>query len=377
MKKHYSRTLSRAGLILSLALLFNFKAAWQASGQSFQIVWKMDESVAGASSSNNFTPDDAELIGANPFSLWPYLSDGNGGSAHVSVYWPTGFTAGRYMDLSYGVSTHEYNLSSISFRVKRSGSGPLDVALRTSMDGFGSNLSTFNLSSDGSFYNVTVPLGFKNLSTGLAFRIYGFNADYRGTFYIDQVVLNGEVTSFVLPVNLTYFNARSTENRVNLFWETSWEKNSKEFIVERSIDLINFSAIGTVNAAGETEERAQYVFQDELPFAGASYYRLKMVDTDLRAAYSKIRDIEIHYDQPILTVSPNPAQPGNIRILKSNIDPAKLILRNILGQNFKFNLQQSEPGYIGLLPDQSLLPGIYVISLLQNGKQVHTKVLVP
>jgi len=360
-------------LILSMVLLFVFSA----SGQSFQIVWKMDESVAGTSSSNNFTPDNAELVGANPFSLWPYLPDGNGGAAHVSVYWPTALSAGRYMDLSYGVSTHEYNLTSLSFRIKRSAAGPLDAAVRTSMDGFSSNLATFHLSADGVFYNVTVPLGFQNLSSGLAFRIYGFNADYRGTFYIDQVVLSGQVTSFVLPVSLTSFNARSTENQVNLSWETSWEKNSKEFVVERSTDLTNFTAIGAISAGGETIGRTQYGFRDESPFAGANYYRLKMIDNDYRAAYSNIRDIQIHSDHLKIMVSPNPVQPGNIRIVRSNINPSQLVLQNIFGQNVHFIVSESEPGYISLLPALSLPSGIYILSVIQNGTKVHAKVLVP
>lgn len=360
-------------MILSMVLLFIFPVA----GQSFQIVWTMDGTVQGTSSSSNFMPDDAELVGANPFSLWPYLPDGNGGSAHVSVYWPVGLSTGRYMDLSFGVSTHEYNLSSISFRIKRSVSGPLDAALRISMDGFSSNLATHHLSSDGTFYNVTVPLGFKNLSAGLAFRIYGFNADYRGTFYIDQVVLSGEVTSFVLPVSLTYFNAGKSENGVRLSWETSWEKNSKEFIIQRSSDLVLFTEIGSIDASGETEGIHPYTFFDESPLPGPNYYRLKMVDQDLHYSYSNFRDVDIHTGSQELIVFPNPAEGGVIRLQKIAVDPATMVLQNILGQKINFTISDFLSGNIVLQPDQPLKPGIYVISLLQNGKRVHAKVLVP
>ena len=373
MKKQYKKAKNRILLILSAILFFAFQAK---ADDPFQIIWTMNETLAGAASNSNFTPDNAELIGAHPFSLWPYLPDGNGGQAHVSTYWPTNLMPERYLDFSFGVSTYEYNLSSLTFRIRRSGTGPVDVAIRTSMDGFSSNLSTFHISGDGVFYNVTVPLGFKNLSNGLAFRIYGYNADYRGTLYVDQVVINGEVTSFILPVKLTYYKAEMNEKSVRLMWETAWEQNSREFIIERSPDLVDFAPVGTVMAAGETGGRMQYEFTDESPFPGSGYYRLRMVDQDGSYTYSITRDVFIRPDSDGLIVSPNPASVNMIRILKNKTDLSTLSLVSVTGRNTPVEKVDSGGAYIDLYPQKPLSPGLYFLVTIKNGFKQHAKVLV-
>jgi hypothetical protein len=354
MKKQHISSSNRMLSILSAILFFAFQAK---AADPFQIVWAMDGTLVGAASNSNFIPEDAELTGAHPFSLWPYLPDGTGGQAHVSTYWSTNLLTERYLDFSFGVSTYEYNLSSITFRIRRSGTGPADVAVRTSMDGFSSNLSSFHLSADGLFYNVTVPLGFKNLSSGIAFRIYAYNADYRGTLYVDQVVLSGEVTSFVLPVKLTYYRAGKLDKSVLLNWETGWERNSKEFIIERSSNLIDFLPLGTVPASGETKERTQYEFIDELPLPGPNYYRLRMVDHDQSYVFSVIRDVFFRSDTDGLIVSPNPASANLIRILilKNKTDHSILSLVSVTGQNIPFEKADSGGAYMDLYPLKSFL----------------------
>ena len=77
------------------------------------------------------------------------------------------------------------------------------------------------------------------------------------------------------PVDITYFKSRSEGGQTALEWETAWEKHSSEFVIERSDDMKNFTAIGTLAASGETTRRTSYAFIDNNPPAGISYYRLK------------------------------------------------------------------------------------------------------
>jgi len=377
LKNRYLSFRNRIVLIILSAILF---FCFQAEAQSFQIVWGMNRTLSGASSSSNFTPADANLSGAHSHSLPAvlYYSLGGGDYAYGTTYWLIAGGAEKYLEFSFTASTYEYDLNSVSFRVRRSPDGSKDVVLRSSLDGFSTNLASQNLTSDGVFYNVSVPMNLKNLSNGLTFRIYGQNANtYLGVVYFDQIVINGTVTSFVLPVSLTYFTANYEGKSVNLAWETAWEKNSKEFIIERSTDLFEFNSIGTLTAGGDASGRLQYNFTDETPLSGVSYYRLKMMDKDQDYNYSSTRDIIIKSNSVALQVSPNPISSGRIRIIKNNIDASDLFLTNIMGQNIPFDILNLESNYITIYPKIPLPSGLYVLSLLKNGIKQHVKVLVP
>ena len=344
----------------------------------FQIVWGMNGNLSGSSSSPNFSPDNAYLVGAHPHSLPAvlYYSIGSGDFAYGTTYWLTG--PEKYLNFSYSVSTFEYNLNSVSFRVRRSGEGPKDVSLRSSLDGFTSNLTSFNLSADGVFYNVIIPLGLMNLSSGVTFRLYGNNADtYLGVLYFDQIVINGTVTSIVLPVELTYFKAKTVGKTVQLEWETASEKNGKSFIIERSQDLDTFEVIGEIDAVGESIDRQQYIFVDDGPSEGVNYYRLRIVDKNDDFNFSKTVDAVIYSDNPLFTVSPNPSFPTQIRVKNNLINPDEIILTNSLGQNISIQGTTMEGNFMDLFPNQALCSGIYVLSLKLNGRWQWQKVLIP
>lgn len=90
-----------------------------------------------------------------------------------------------------------------------------------------------------------------------------------------------------LPVELIAFEVR-VENAYNLLtWETQSEENSAWFVVQRSVDGINFEEIGKTPAAGSSREAQQYEFTDEVPISRA-YYRLMALDADGYFEYSDI-----------------------------------------------------------------------------------------
>ncbi len=161
----------------------------------------------------------------------------------------------------------------------------------------------------------------------------------------------------VLPVQLTYFNAQAIGDRVDLNWETAWERNSREFVVERSNDLKEFGAIGRVAAAGEADGKRQYTFTDATPLPGTNYYRLRAVDKDDTFEYSKVRDVVVRPDQPVLLLAGNPTSGERIRFRALSIDPAALKLSTVLGQDINFRLDQNSDGYTEMIPHSALAPG--------------------
>jgi len=91
--------------------------------------------------------------------------------------------------------------------------------------------------------------------------------------------LNAQPCS-VLPIELLSFTAEPDQSVVLTAWTTGSERNSDYFTVERSGDRTNFQPLGTVAAAGNSQQRHDYKFVDTAPLSGTSYYRLRETDLD-------------------------------------------------------------------------------------------------
>lgn len=87
-------------------------------------------------------------------------------------------------------------------------------------------------------------------------------------------------TGGVLPVDLLYFRAQAHLNHVKLSWATASELNSSYFTVEKSTDGITFQELTTISAKGISIDKVLYEVEDEKPWFGKSYYRLKQTDVD-------------------------------------------------------------------------------------------------
>lgn len=376
MKKQMLRSRSRV-LRIILCLLFFLNLS--AKAQNFQIIWTMDGHLGGSSSSPNFSPSNASLTGAHPHSLPSilYYALGGGDFAYGTTYWhATG--PEKYLSFSFSVNTFEYALTSVSYRIRRSDSGPTDTRLRSSLDGFAADISSYHLNADATFYTVTVPMGLTNQKSGITFRLYNDNASsYQGAFYFDQIIINGTISSFLLPVDLAYFRVKTEGKAVQVTWETASESNSKEFVVERSQDLNTFERIGTLAGAGESAERLQYLFVDENPVPGINYYRIRMVDKDGKLNFSKTADAIINSGTATFTVSPNPADATQIRIRTNIPYPEQLSLTDISGRDVAIGTVISQGNFMDLFPNQTLSSGLYVLSLKVNGKWQREKVVVP
>ncbi len=64
-----------------------------------------------------------------------------------------------------------------------------------------------------------------------------------------------------LPVELTFFNASTVENRVTLKWNTATEENNYGFDIERK-GAHNWSTVGFVEGHGTTSAPQTYTYTD-------------------------------------------------------------------------------------------------------------------
>ncbi len=110
-----------------------------------------------------------------------------------------------------------------------------------------------------------------------------------------------------LAVILKSFIASKKNTSVLLKFETASETDLYKFVIEKSIDGINFYSIGTLNAKGNASMGSSYIFEDITPISPITFYRLKMVDNFLKTTYSWIVFINNStLNVPQVSISPNP-----------------------------------------------------------------------
>ena len=132
-------------------------------------------------------------------------------------------------------------------------------------------------------------------------------------FYIDNVSVITGGTPSVLPVELTDFNGYNDDAVNILNWRTASELNTKNFIIQRSVNARDYTDIGSVNAAGNSRNIIDYTFTDNQPFYGENLYRLKIYDLDGTFKYSKLVSVYVRNRENTLTptgiekIYPNPS----------------------------------------------------------------------
>jgi hypothetical protein len=128
------------------------------------------------------------------------------------------------------------------------------------------------------------------------------------------------VSGGLLPVKLLFFTNETSNSTVLLKWATATEQNFDRFIIERSINGIDFSEIGSLKGAGNSIERNDYTFEDRSPVIGKVYYRLKAVDFDGKFEHFNVLAVEYTNAKQIQTY-PNPSNGNTIRI-NLNFEPS-------------------------------------------------------
>lgn len=136
-----------------------------------------------------------------------------------------------------------------------------------------------------------------------------------------------------LPVEILPLTAQVGSNNILLNWATAMEQNSDHFEIERSADGRNFVAFGTVGAAGESNSRINYSWNDESPFANANYYRIKVVSRDGSVQYSNVVLVRLNVATMQVQLYPNPTNDNSKLQLQSPVSGrVKISVYNAMGQ---------------------------------------------
>lgn len=148
--------------------------------------------------------------------------------------------------------------------------------------------------------------------------VTGYNADFSATSVtllataaLNQayrgVALAPEAIS--LPVDVLSFTASKTNRAHVLAWTTAQEINISRYVVERSSNGEEFTALKTASAKGSLLYNA-YQIEDIKPLAGNNFYRLRIEEKDGSVRYSKVVRLQAN-NSGSFNVWPNPAQRGS------------------------------------------------------------------
>jgi hypothetical protein len=94
-----------------------------------------------------------------------------------------------------------------------------------------------------------------------------------------------------LPVSLVNFSAKKNNKSIDLTWATESETGMKHYELQRSYDGRNYLSLQTIQS-NNSLSRVSYAYSDIKPLNGIGYYRLKMVEIDGSASYSKIVTVQ-------------------------------------------------------------------------------------
>jgi surface antigen len=149
-----------------------------------------------------------------------------------------------------------------------------------------------------------------------------------------------------LPALLMSFSGAIDDNSADLDWVMENETNCKWFVIERAGETGGFDSINVVlglNNAHETE----YKFTDAHMLKGANSYRLRQVDRDGVAKYSKIISLynNAYAASGKMELFPNPASAVvNYTVSSTSADQVTVQVYNLAGVVLMTRQQQLAAG---------------------------------
>lgn len=207
-------------------------------------------------------------------------------------------------------------------------------------------------------------------------RVSDFGENESGEMFAVSLNLNAVFHIYTddipLPVNLINFSGTTTDEGVQLQWNTGSEISFNHFDVEFSLNGRDFIPAGKITGSASA---SSYQFTHHFLHSGSVYYRLKMVDDDNSVVYSKIVTIELSSaktaDMPIL---PNLINNGLLSVsMKEGWNTLELwttqgvlvMTEELSGSNGSQSIS------IG-----SLQQGLYMARLTNGRKVIYQKIVV-
>jgi hypothetical protein len=191
--------------------------------------------------------------------------------------------------------------------------------------------------------------------------------------------------SGALPVTIVDLAADYSANKVNLKWTTTFEMNNDHFDIEHSTDGEHFTTAGSIKGHINSTEKNNYEFNDEISKNTLNkndmYYRLKQVDLDGKASYTKILVVRVYRTKALqsLSVTPNPAVNDikvNVQLNENSYVVMKVSDGNGTEEIRKTTRATSGINSFNLDGTSHLQAGMYLLEVIVNSNERMTVKLI-
>jgi hypothetical protein len=173
----------------------------------------------------------------------------------------------------------------------------------------------------------------------------------------------------VLPLGFISFTGENQENKNQLNWKVETNSKFNRFAIERSLDGVTFSEIGSLNASSRTE----YTYEDDgfKPFV-INYYRISGIGNNNEISKTAIVPIGSKSDDfEIGNLYPNPTEKTfAVQINAKLIQPVKMSICNALGVEVHKETITTQLGYSTHQFKVDDLPsGLYIVKFQNKENQ--------
>lgn len=298
----------------------------------------------------------------------------------------TGFNPGTYGANLYLMNTQilgAYNcgteqiLPTITFRVEYSlaATGNSWVSLQsTTANAVPQTLTPVWVSLGGVF---NLPVAAQRFRLSLS---DGTTAGCGNDFAVDDIKFVGCPEGGPLPVQFVDISANQKGSGVSVNWTTSAEYNNDYFMVEKSIDGVNWISMAKVQGAGNSNTSKRYNAYDAKPTAGFNYYRVKQVDIDGKFDFSSIVKSKVNIEKTGVSVLTNPFV-NNIKVdfLSNSNQSVNVKLVDISGKLIATEKWQIAKGSSRVTFEKvnNLQRGMYIFTVTDsNGEMLYNNKLM-
>lgn len=197
----------------------------------------------------------------------------------------------------------------------------------------------------------------------------------------DNFAIYGDVIP--LPVELVSFTGKQIDESIRLDWVTAAELDNDYFEVQRSADGEHFETIGKVEGNGTSNFQHYYIFNDNKPLRGITYYRLVQYDFDGVFEIHQTISVEssvVERRMQILAY-PNPVLDRKLLNVELNVEHKTSALIRVLSVTGKVVLEEVkvlEKGnqHVVLNFSSELTPGMYALIVTQGIDRYTNKLVV-
>lgn len=180
-----------------------------------------------------------------------------------------------------------------------------------------------------------------------------------------------------LPVQLINFDATCVNNEIVLEWCTASENENINFIIQQSIDGINYTDVALVNGKGFSNEKNCYK-QIVSSLGETNYFKLKLSDNKGTSTTSKVISVASckNLSDNIIITNDGSDQIGVIvnAIGDKNLE---INVHNSLGQIIKVENMHVVKGYNKLDLDlDKNSNGVYYVSIIESNEKVANKKVI-